>query len=122
MTRGLAAFAAAAAAALISACTSTPSAHPRGPATERPATRAIAQPLGVYTHCGIRWATFTGHNWVATPVLSDGSGNPPPGWGNPYQHGTVTVGDSTATFVSDTGLRATFRIATPADTPPPPCD
>ncbi len=36
--------------------------------------------------------------------------------------GTVRVGESTATFVSDTGLRATFRIATPADTPPPPCD
>ena len=38
----------------------------------------------LYTHCGILSAYFDGRRWMADPMLTDGSGNPPPGWGNPF--------------------------------------
>ena len=37
----------------------------------------------IYTHCGILSAQINGTTFSATPPLSDGSANPPPGWGNP---------------------------------------
>ncbi len=63
----------------------------------------------LYTHCGIREAKIGDDYYVATPELSDGSGNPPAGWGNPYQSGTMTVRpDGTAQFTDAAGHEATF--------------
>jgi hypothetical protein len=107
---------------LVSACASTPTSHPPSAVATQPTAGAVSQPLDLNTHCGIRGAVFAGHYWVATPVLSDGHGNPPPGWGNPYQHGSVTIIGNRATFTGDNGQRATFRIATTADPPRRLCD
>jgi hypothetical protein len=58
----------------------------------------------LYTHCGIKWAKIDGTFWRATHPLSDGSGNPPAGWGNPYQDGTLGLtGPTTARFDSPAG-------------------
>jgi hypothetical protein len=58
----------------------------------------------LYTHCGIEWARIDGTFWRATHTLSDGNGNPPRGWGNPYQAGTLTMlNPTTADFTSPPG-------------------
>jgi len=54
--------------------------HPGGPATAA-ANASVSYTL--YTHCGIRFAKIGGRWFEADRPLSDGSGNPPPGWGNP---------------------------------------
>lgn len=67
------------------------------------------RPYKLYTHCGIEWARIDGTFWRATRPLSDGSGNPPAGWGNPVQNGTlVFTGATKATFRSPAGT-VTFR-------------
>jgi hypothetical protein len=68
-------------------------------------TRAQAgRPYQLYTHCGIEWAKIDGTFWRAKHPLSDGSGNPPAGWGNPFQLGTlVVIGPTTARFDSPRG-------------------
>ena len=48
-------------------------------------------PYRLYTHCGIHSAQINGQTFYANPPLSDGSGNPPSGWGNPYDDGTMTL-------------------------------
>jgi hypothetical protein len=45
----------------------------------------------LYTHCGVNEARIGGRYYVADHPVSDGQGNPPPGWGNPYQHGMMTI-------------------------------
>jgi hypothetical protein len=58
----------------------------------------------LYTHCGIAWAQIDRAWWKAERPLSDGSGNPPAGWGNPYQQGTLAFLDrSTVKFASAAG-------------------
>jgi hypothetical protein len=47
------------------------------------------RPYQLYTHCGIEWARIDGTFWHAQHPLSDGSGNPPAGWGHPFQDGTL---------------------------------
>jgi hypothetical protein len=77
----------------------------------RPATNRAHQgePYGLYTHCGIQWARIDGNFWRASRPLSDGNGNPPPGWGNPFQEGTLTLRDrTTAEFNSPAGS-VTFK-------------
>ncbi len=59
--------------------------------------------------CGARrWA---GRYFEATRPLSDGHGNPPPGWGNPYQKGTMTLlAPARAVFRDDAGHYVRFRL------------
>lgn len=42
--------------------------------------------------------------------LSDGSGNPPDGWGNPYQRGTLSVSGDIAVFRDEVGHVETFKV------------
>ena len=71
----------------------------------------------LFTHCGIKWAKINGTFWRAKRPLSDGSGNPPSGWGNPFQDGTlVFTSQTTARFDSSAG-RVTFE-RTPRKRPP----
>ncbi len=60
-----------------------------------------AAPYSLYTHCGISGALIDGRWYQAWPPLSDGSDNPPPGWGNPYQRGTIRMISSTEAVFSD---------------------
>jgi hypothetical protein len=67
------------------------------------------EPYRLYTHCGIQWAQINGRWWRAQHRLSDGNGNPPAGWGNPFQAGTLSLTTkSTARFTSTAGT-VTFR-------------
>jgi len=59
---------------------------PQGSSNEVNVVDSFAYTL--YTHCGIRFARFDRQTWATKP-RSDGSGNPPPGWDNPSQAGTM---------------------------------
>ena len=76
-------------------------------------TRAAAyevHPYDLLTHCGIAWARIRGTFWKADHPLSDGHGNPPAGWGNPYQAGTLRfTSGRTAVFTSSAGTVSFHR-------------
>jgi hypothetical protein len=73
------------------------------------------RPNRLYTHCGIVWARIDGTFWRATPARSDGNGNPPRGWGNPYQNGRLRViNRTTAVFRSRAGVVRFKRTAATA--------
>ena len=100
-------------AAVLAGCESTPSpAAPPSPTTAAARTTAPKPvPYDLYTHCGIDYARVGNRYYEATPPLSDGSGNPPPGWGNPYQAGTLTVISPTQAVFTDTaGHRVVFTL------------
>jgi|SRR5215469_8193530 len=70
-------------------------------------------PYNLYTHCGIAYAKVGNRYYQATVPLSDGSGNPPSGWGNPYQQGTLTfVSPTRAIFTDKAGHRVVFTLVT----------
>ncbi|KOX21070.1 MULTISPECIES: hypothetical protein [unclassified Streptomyces] len=80
------------------------------------AGRAI--PFELYTHCGIDEARIGSTYFEAETPLSDGSGNPPEGWGNPVQRGTMTLKSATeAVFTDDAGHEVRFRARPGADAP-----
>ena len=61
----------------------------------------------LYTHCGLDWPLamdFDGSFWDPMGVASDGYGNPPLGYGNPIDQGTITLISPTLTqYRSSTG-------------------
>jgi hypothetical protein len=70
-----------------------------------------ARPYRLYTHCGIDEARIGNRYFEAVHPLSDGQGNPPAGWGNPYQQGTMTLlSPSKAVFRDDAGHHVQFRL------------
>lgn len=77
-----------AAALLFSACGSTSSAAQRAPASQ---PQTVGTPYSLYTHCGVHEARIGHTFYVAEHPLDDGQGNPPPGWKNPYQAGTIAT-------------------------------
>ncbi|GAC1613785.1 MAG: hypothetical protein NVS9B1_22660 [Candidatus Dormibacteraceae bacterium] len=75
-------------------------------------------PYSLYTHCGIRSAQINGQVFYALPPAGDGSGNPPRGWGNPMDTGTMTLhGDGTADFRDPAGNSARFTSHPAGPTP-----
>jgi hypothetical protein len=89
-----------------------------------PASPEVGVPYAVdlLTHCGIVGTDIGGTWFAAEPPMVDGSGNPPPGWGNPYQRGTLTLlAADEAVFRDDSGHEVRFRAAGEA-TRPAPCD
>jgi len=85
-----------------------------GPAPAKSSSAAVAvggEPFSLYTHCGIHELTFGGRWYERVGgALDDGSGNPPQGWGNPYQPGTLTISGSTVVFSDRAGHRETFQL------------
>ena len=98
-------------AGVVTACAS-----PGPPPAAQPAVTATAaarspQSYQLYTHCGIAEARLGNRYFEAVRPLSDGTGNPPPGWGNPYQAGTMTlVSPAEAVFRDAAGHRVLFRL------------
>lgn len=45
----------------------------------------------LYTHCGVETTIFDGRLWLAQPPLNNGSGSPPPEWGNPIATGVMRL-------------------------------
>ncbi|AWW43441.1 hypothetical protein [Streptomyces cadmiisoli] len=67
-------------------------------------------PFDLYTHCGIEEARIGSTYYEADPPLSDGADNPPAGWENPTQQGTMTlVSQTEAVFRDDRGHEVVFR-------------
>ena len=90
-----------------------------GPAATSSAARdaELRKPYDLLTHCGVREALIDNNYYVASPVLDDGNGNPPTGWGNPYDSGTITINaDNTADFRDSAGHRAHFVLRPGATT------
>jgi hypothetical protein len=80
------------------------------------------QPYTLYTHCGIDWALIHGRWYEAVHPLSDGQGNPPPGWGNPDQPGVITLTSAArALFRDAVGHRVELVLRPGATGPPHPC-
>jgi hypothetical protein len=64
----------------------------------------VSYNVEIYTHCGLRHVEFDGDRWGISGVLSDGHANPPPGFGNPVDRGTITLTSSdTADYHSSFG-------------------
>lgn len=91
------------------------------PPCGRGAQRGVAYAFTLWTHCGITHALFDGRFWLAEPPLDDGSHNPPRGWDNPAQQGSMRLlSPQSAEFRAGAGLVARFRPA-PATYEPRPC-
>ncbi|MCZ4125558.1 hypothetical protein [Streptomyces sp. H39-S7] len=85
------------------------------PASSAPAPRVIH--FDLYTHCGIDEARIGSTYFEARTPLSDGAGNPPDGWDNPTQRGTMTLKSATeAVFTDGAGHAVTFRARSGAST------
>lgn len=97
----------------LAACGTSPASQQASPARAG-ATTAVAtgaRPYQLFTHCGIDEALIGNRYFEAVHPLSDGQGNPPAGWGNPYQDGTMTLVSSTeAVFQDAKGHRVLFRL------------
>ena len=85
-----------------------------------PMSSHAGKPYELYTHCGIEWAKIRGTFWRSTRMLSDGNGNPPPGWGNPFQAGTLTFASPSTAKFSSTAGKVTFK-RTSRTRPPTTC-
>jgi hypothetical protein len=82
-----------------------------GPSGSGPSATTAAQPYRLYTHCGIDEARIGNRYFEAVHPLSDGHGNPPAGWGNPFQQGTMTLlSTSEAVFRDDADHHVLFRV------------
>ena len=79
---------------------------PRGPGVEI----GTGYPYTLYVHCGIRDARFDGRLWMADPMLSDGSGNPPLDWAAADSRGKMKlVRDDLAVFTAESGRIIEFK-------------
>jgi hypothetical protein len=114
---GAPAMAGAVMAVVLTACGSGPAAQPTTPAspstagTIAAAAAGPARPYQLYTHCGIDEARIGNRYFEAVHPLSDGQGNPPLGWGNPYQPGTMTLlSPAEAVFRDHAGHQVQFRL------------
>jgi hypothetical protein len=89
----------------------------------RASNTASAFAYSLYTHCGIDDANIHGRWFEAESPLTDGSGtNPPTGWSNPYQQGTITMlSDTIAEFRDDHGHVVRFRLRVGATGPKKVC-
>jgi hypothetical protein len=73
------------------------------------------------THCGIREGRFDGRLWKAVDSGLSRTGNPPRGWANPYQRGTMQLSSEQRAEFRAGPLRATFKPA-PANYKVEPCE
>jgi hypothetical protein len=81
-------------------------------------TASEGVPYSLYTHCGVRDVRIGDVYYVAEAPLDDGHGNPPPGWDNPYQQGTITfLEDGVVRFHDELGHVVRFRACPDVETP-----
>lgn len=86
------------------------------------ASGANVHAFALYTHCGIGVMTYEGRWYERVGgLLDDGQGNPPAGWDNPYQRGTLTASGARLVFQDDAGHREVFRPRPTSASPSPTC-
>ncbi len=84
------------------------------PRSER-ASLGVSYQFQLYTHCGLDWPQtmdFDGSFWdpIGPAPPSDGFGNPPAGFGNPIDCGTITlISPTLAQYRSSTGTVMQWR-------------
>ncbi len=79
-----------------------------GPA---PAIFGKTIPFDLYTHCGIGEIKAFGKYFERVGgILGDGFGNPPIGWDNPYDKGTLSVVGASAVFRDSHGHEVDFKL------------
>jgi len=104
---------------MLGACSSGPAgpvATTGGPSAALAPARS-ARPYQLLTHCGIDEARIGSRYFEAVHPLSDGHGNPPAGWGNPFQQGTMTLlSPTSALFRDHAGHHVRFRLRPGATT------
>jgi hypothetical protein len=75
-------------------------------------TQGVRYQFRLYTHCGLNGPTgpdFDGSFWTSVGPGDDGSGNPPAGFGNPFDIGTMTlVSANVAEYRSSSGASVRF--------------
>ena len=83
-----------------------------GPGSSAPATTfGKTIPFDLYTHCGISELKAFGKYFERVGgTLGDGFGNPPAGWGNPYDSGTLSVVGNAAIFRDNRGHEVNFKL------------
>ncbi|MEU4096852.1 hypothetical protein [Streptomyces sp. NPDC026673] len=102
-------------AAALAGCDAAPRSAPAAAVTSAVATAATtaaptAIPFDLYTHCGIDEALVGSTYFEAETPLSGGAFNPPPGWDNPVQRGTMTlISPTEAVFTDAAGHEVRFR-------------
>jgi hypothetical protein len=72
------------------------------------AIAGVGYPISIYTHCGLDRSRidFDSSFWNPVGETSDGQGNPPDGYDNPYDSGTIRLlPDGTSEFTSSQGVR-----------------
>lgn len=72
------------------------------------AVAGVDYPISIYTHCGLDRSRidFDGSFWDPIGETSDGQGNPPAGYDNPYDGGVIRLlPDGTAEYTSSQGVR-----------------
>jgi hypothetical protein len=100
--------------AALAGCASAAGAVPAA----RPSADVTVAGYRLYTHCGIGDARINGRWYRASPPLSDGAGNPPAGWGNPYQLGTMRLTSERVAVFSDAAGHHVRFILRPGATAP----
>jgi hypothetical protein len=87
--------------------------HPVDEPGSGPTLAALGKtiPFQLYTHCGIGEIRAFGHFFERVGgILGDGFGNPPKGWGNPYDSGTLSLVGTTAVFRDNQGHLVNFKL------------
>lgn len=80
-------------------------------AGQSPATFGQTIPYELYTHCGIGEIKAFGEYFERVGgILGDGFGNPPIGWDNPYDKGTLSVVGTSAVFRDNHGHEVNFKL------------
>jgi hypothetical protein len=90
--------------------------------TRRPTDTEIGVPYPhkLFVHCGVLGTHFAGRDWDASPPLQSSPGNPPQGWDENEEPGTITLESADrATFRSSRGDRTATFVPRPAGSPDP---
>jgi hypothetical protein len=95
---------------MIAACTGSSRHAPETAAGARATQATGTVAFELYTHCGVDEARVGPQYYEAVhPLIEDG--NPPSGWGDPGQEGTMTLQPPTqAIFTDNLGHRVVFRL------------
>jgi hypothetical protein len=80
----------------------------------------VPYPHKLFVHCGVLGTRFAGRDWDASPPLRGSPGNPPQGWDENLESGTMTLeSPDRATFRSSESDRTAGFVPRPAGQPDP---